>query len=102
MKVSQNRQWGCTMKLISEIVKLSTGYKAVVNIKADYKNYDKVSAYIPTEVGARCLEMTVKALYPECNQRSFMITGTYGFWGTSGMIHGFGRGLYNIIPHFSL
>lgn len=66
------------MNTISQIVKLSPGYKSAVNVENDLDNYDKVSSYIPTDVGARCLVSAAKALNPECKERSFLITGTYG------------------------
>lgn len=66
------------MNTISQIVKLSPGYKSAVNVENDIDNYEKVSSYIPTEVGARCLVSVARALNPECKERSFLITGTYG------------------------
>lgn len=52
------------MNVISEIVRLSPGYKAAVNVEDDIDNAEKVSAYIPTEVGAKCVELVAKALNP--------------------------------------
>lgn len=66
------------MNVISEIVKLSPGYKSAVHVEHDMENYEKVSAYIPTEIGSQCLESVAKSLNPECKERSFLITGTYG------------------------
>lgn len=66
------------MSAISDLVKLSPGYKSAVYVEHDMDNYNKVSAYIPTEVGAKCIELVAKALNPECKERSFLITGTYG------------------------
>lgn len=66
------------MNKISEIVKLSPGYKSAVHIEHDMENYEKVSAFIPTEIGSQCLELVAKSLNPECKDRSFLITGTYG------------------------
>ena len=66
------------MNTIADLIKLSPGYKSAVYVEHDMDNIDKVSAYIPTEVGAKCIELVAKALNPECKERSFLITGTYG------------------------
>lgn len=66
------------MNIISDIVRLSPGYKSAVVVEDDIDNVEKVSSYIPTEVGARCIELVAKALNSECKERSFLITGTYG------------------------
>lgn len=66
------------MNRISEIVRLSPGYKSAINIENDIGNHEKVAAYIPTEVGSKCIELVSKALNPDCKERSFLITGTYG------------------------
>lgn len=66
------------MNVIREFVKLSPGYKSAVYLEYDIDNIDKVSAYIPTEVGAKCIELIAQSLNPGCKERSFIITGTYG------------------------
>ena len=66
------------MTTLGELVVLSPGLKAAVNIASDLDDAAKVSAYIPTQQSRLVFEDFCRNLHPSSARRSRLLMGTYG------------------------
>lgn len=66
------------MQHLSDIIRLSAGFKTAVNLEDDLDNLDKAAGFIPTRTAADILVDMGTNLHPTARQRSRLITGTYG------------------------
>lgn len=66
------------MTKLKDIVALSPGFKAEVNIESDMDNDAKVAAYIPTMQSRDVFENFATQLHPASSNRSRLLMGTYG------------------------
>ena len=66
------------MTKLKDIVALSPGFKAEVNIESDMDNDTKVAAYIPTMQSRDVFENFATQLHPASSNRSRLVMGTYG------------------------
>jgi len=63
---------------LSKIIKVSPGFKSVVNLQNDFSDVDKIAAYIPTKNSVEILVDLADNLHEAANRRSRLIMGTYG------------------------
>lgn len=63
---------------LDSLVKVSGGFQAAVNLKANINDDAKVSGYIPTHIASEILNDLASNFHTTSARRSRLITGTYG------------------------
>lgn len=64
---------------LDELIKLSPGFKAAVNLQMELDNLEKVAGFIPTEVSKDIILDLARKIHPTASDlRSRLVMGTYG------------------------
>ncbi|MGQ9730511.1 MAG: hypothetical protein ACUVX8_04485 [Candidatus Zipacnadales bacterium] len=65
-------------RTLSDLIETAVAFRAAVNLKQEFDDFEKAAAFIPTESAAKVLFNLARQLEPRATERQRLITGTYG------------------------